>query len=485
MDVSANQNIIPYKDKILERINRAKADGSGYGHRLSNVELLSVFGKNGDTESVKEIICRCRDAFGDDFDFIMPPAFVLAESPVRRDLVSKIIVELVWHKIEEQQKTGSAVTMSNEEVYRLFGFGDGENLPVELMLFSNDIDTMNPEDKFIRHASSGDVFYSTSEFNGVYKFFTYSGLSPKIVEMAYKKVCDARAGNLVRFSSTEIGFLEASDLYCHRTKSFADNEVAYRVEEFFNIMPASLVQETSPDFNYEASLKFFSKLIYAGECCVKFTPFIVCCDKTVFKQNVFVHGAEAIKEMIRIVPKSNQVQIEKMKQIKSLMIRAGVLDFEMTEIRNANGQEFFMAKPLLFKDIQFLTSLFSITSSDEKNVEIVLEIMRLSPEFCADVFAVSNAINVTIKAYDLASEHILPDKIVVLSTIKKLEEEVRLGKPITISKKLSDFADSIACDEEFKLIIKALEEFSRIESNEEIRKNLVSKIDQILAKNSK
>lgn len=476
-----NTNSSSGSNKILERINQAKMNGSGYGLRFSDVEFLGMFGKNGDSESIKEILSKCRDAFGDDFHLIMPPSFAFAEFPVKRDIVSKIIVEIVWNKIDERKKTGSITELTNEEVYRTFGFGDGKNLPVELMLFGNDIDTMNPEEKFVRHTSSGDILYSTTEFNSVYKFFTYSGLSPKTVELAYKKVLDLRAGNLVRLSSSEIGYMEASDLFSHRTKTLGDTENVYSIEEFFSILPLSLIKETSPDFDFDASAKFFLKLTYAGTCCVKFAPYIVRYDKEFIKQNTQEYGAKALEQLIDYIPKSNETELNAINLAKGLMIRAGVPDLDIIPT-NKNGQEMLMVRPKVFGDVDYLKTLFSATGDNERNEEIILVIMRNSPEFCMDKSAVAYAIGVTLKAYDLASERILPDNIIVLSMIKKIEDEIRDGKSIEISKKLVAFSDSIACDEDYKLIIKALNEYCKAECDEETRKNMLLKIDQILSK---
>lgn len=471
---------IPCKNQLLERIAMAKNDGTGFGHRFQANELASLFAKPNDNENNKEILRVCRYAFGNDFDLVMPTVYATLDFPMKKELVSKIIVELVWNKIEQLRKVGGGVELTNQEVYALFGFADGKNVPVELMLFSNDIDTMDPNLKFVRHTSNGDVLYSTSEFNTVYKFFTYSGLSHKTVAMAWKKVCDAKQGNLVRFSKQEISYMEAADLFNHRTKSFNDEDVAYSVEQYFSILPAAYVKETSPDFDIDSSTKLFLKLIYLGECCVKFTPFIVRCDKEIFKQNVAKHGARAIEEMIKYLNKNDETGLNEINIAKGLMIKAGVNDFDLIPVTGDDGREMIAVKPKLFNDIEFLKTLFSATGFDEKNENIVISIMNHSKDFCADKSAVACAIGATSKAYDLASEHILPDKIVVLSIIKKYEDEIRAGRKLDVSKKLLAFADSIACDEDFKLIIKALDEFSKIESDIETRNTMLSKIDQIL-----
>ena len=74
----------------------------------------------------------------------------------------------------------------------------------------------------------------------------------------------------------------------------------------------------------------------------------------------------------------------------------------------------------------------------------------------------------------------MPDKIIVLSIIKKYEEEIRADRHVEISKKLLAFSDTIACDEDCKLIIKALDEFTKIDSDAETKNAMLSKIDQIL-----
>lgn len=483
MENSTNQVPASGKEKILEKISLAKTAGSGFGYRFSEIELLGIFGKNGNSDSIKEIVSICRNEFGEDFHLVMPPSFVFSDFPVKRDFVSKIIVEMVWNKIDEKKKSGIVLELTNEEVYRYFGFGDGKNLPVELMLFGSDIDTMNPEEKFIRHASSGDVLYSTSEFNSVYKLFTYSGLCPKTIETAYKKVCDAREGNLVRFSSSEISYMEASDLFSHRTKTFSDTETVYSMEEYFGIMPLSLVKETSPDFDIDSSIKYFLKLTYSGVCCVKFAPYIVRCDKSYIKQNVQEYGSKVIEELVGFVQKSDENEINMANLAKGLMIKAGVPDLEILPSNNSeNGQEMLMIRPKVFADVEFMKTLFSASNSAEENEAIITLIMRFSPEFCADKSAVSYAIGFTLKAYDMASERILPDNIIVLSMIKKLEDEIRAGRKINISKKFIAFAESIACDEDYRLIIKALEEFSNIDYDDDTKNKLLMKIDQILLK---
>lgn len=476
MDSEVSKNNL----SISDRIAGAKADGTGVGHRLTATELVAMFGGSGDRESCKQILRECRAKYGDDFDLVMPINFVSLDFPINMKLVSRVIIEIIWDRIELKRRVGSCPELTNNEIFQMFGYDDGKNVPVDIMLFGNNIDTMKPEEKFIRRTSNGNVLYSTSEFNSVYKLFTYAGLSPKTVALAYKKVCDAKAGNLVRFDKSEISYIEASDLFNHRTKSFDDTEIAYSVEQFFNIMPTAYVKETAEDFDYENCAKFFLKLIYLGESCVKFMPMIIRCDKSIFKQSVQRHGARAVEEMIKYISKDNEQALNEIQEAQKIMIRAGLVDFDIVPAIAEDGSEKIAVKPKIFSDIDTLKSVFSPTGIDEKNEQIVLSIMHHSKEFCADKVAVSCAIGATSKAYNLASEHILPDKIIVLSIIKKYEEEIRYGLQISVSKKLLAFADSIACDEEFKLIIYALDEFSKIESDDEMRKNLLQKIDEIL-----
>lgn len=481
MDGEVNFSNIPCKDQILNRIEQAKVDGTGFGHRFSADDILKLFRKSDTDENRKEILRTCRFAFGDNFDLVMPVVFASLDFPMKKELYTKIIIEMVWSRIDQLRKNGALVELTNKEIYAEFGFIDGKNVPVELMLFSNDIDTMNPAEKFVRHTSTGDVLYSTSEFNAVYKFFTYSGLSHKTVAMAWDKVKEAKRGNLVRFEKHEISYMEAADLFNHRTKTFEDTENAYSIEQYFNILPAAYVKETSPDFDLDSSSKLFLKLIYSGECCVKYTPFIVRCDKDIFKQNVKVHGARAIEESIKYISKGNESALNEINIIKGLMVRAGVSDLDIVPATSADdGKEMLAIKPKLFNDVEFLKTLFSASGLDEKNENIVIAIMRHSKEFRSDKSAVACAIGATSKAYNLASEHILPDKIIVLSIIKKYEEEIRADRQVEISKKLLAFSDTIACDEDCKLIIKALDEFTKIDSDAETKNAMLSKIDQIL-----
>lgn len=480
MEGEVNVTNIPCKSQILERIELAKKEGSGFGLRFKPDELAKLFGKNNTDENNKEILRTCRFAFGENFDLVMPTVYASLDFPMKKELYTKIIVELVWNRIDLKRKTGACSELTNQEVYSQFGFVDGKNVPVELMLFSNDIDTMPPAEKFVRHTSQGNILYSTSEFNSVYKFFTYSGLSHKTVAMAWNKVQEAKNGNLVRFEKNEIGYIEAADLFNHRTKTFDDTEKAYSIEQYFNILPAEYVKETSPDFDIDSSSKLFLKLIYSGECCVKYTPFIIRCDKDIFKQNVKVHGARAIEESIKYIQKDNETALNEINIIKGFMVRAGVCDLDIVPATAEDGKEMLAIKPKLFSDVEYLKTLFSATGLDEKNENVVIAIMRHSKDFCADKSAVACAIGATSKAYNLASEHILPDKIIVLSIIKKYEEEIRAGRQVEISKKLLMFSDTIACDEDFKLIIKALDEFSKIESDDETKNAMLAKIDQIL-----
>lgn len=472
---------IPNKTAILERITTAKNNGSGYGIRFSKRELASILGRNDNEQEHIDIFRLCVNVFGADFYLVMPAEYVCFEKPINLKLVAKFVVELVWHTIDERKKLGTNTEISKQDVFQMFGFADSHNMPIDLMMFENAVDTMNPEEKFVRHTANGDMLYSTNEFNSCYKFFTYAGLSPKTVASAWKKVCDAKMGNLVRFSAAEIGYTEASELFKHRTKTFNDTETAYDLDMFFRIMPNELVKETSPEFDVDKSKKFFSKIIYMGECAVKYAPYIVKCDRSIFKQNVMQHGAQAVEEAITKISRRNNNLIEEAKSAKDFIVRNSMGDLMLTESQIDGGV--VIVKPTLFQDVNYLMSLFSVTANDDKNANIAIAIMRHSREFCDNVSAVATAIGATAKAYDFANEKILPDKIIVISIVKRLEDDIRLGKNIEVSPRLVSFADTIACEPDYKLVIKALAEFAKLDSPDaEMRNAVVQKINEILMK---
>ena len=397
-----NLNIdIPNKALFDEKIANAKRLGSGFGIRFTKRELATIFGINDNIDEHKEILQICRNAFGEDFELIMPQYYVCLESPINPKKVAKLVIELIWQAIEKKKKTGTEIEWSKQDIYSLFEFEDTKDMPIDLLRFENAVDILDPTIKFVRHTEIGDMLYSTNEFNSVYKLFTYAGISPKTITLAWKKICDAKSGNLVRFTSNELGYIEAAELFQHRNKSYLETEIAYSVDEYFKILPPELIKETSPEFDIDNSKRFFSKIIYMGECVVKFAPYIIKCDKTIFKQNVLHHGAQAVDEMVRLITVNDEQKLSEARAARDLIIRASAGDLLINASSNDSGT--IVVKPNIFTEVNFLTSLFSVTANDEKNENIALSIMRHSKEFCDDVGAVASAIGATSKAYDFAT----------------------------------------------------------------------------------
>jgi len=143
-----------------------------------------------------------------------------------------------------------------------------------------------------------------------------------------------------------------------------------------------------------------------------------------------------------------------------------------------------IVKPTIFDDVDLFKTFFSPTDREEKAEKLVISILNHSKKFCEDIGAMANAIGVTTRAIEYIAERILPDKIILFSIIKRYEEEIKNQREIAISPKLLAFSDNIACEADMKLIIKALNEFSKLDDcDDEMRNAVIAKVDELLMKN--